>query len=123
MSSGGVDKSAISRIKGMSWNTVQRWLQQASLYARHFNAFALRGYRVSGPEYSADSYYGRRSTDTDVVELDPLPHLDSARAASSDSSLSLSLPSPRRPRYGIITGFRPNSRRMSCAPLSLARRR
>ena len=46
MSVNGIGKSAISRIKGLSWNTVDRWLHQAFLYAQHFNSHALQGYEI-----------------------------------------------------------------------------
>ena len=40
----GVNKSAIARIEGLSWNTVARWLECAAAMARRFNATKLRGY-------------------------------------------------------------------------------
>ena len=46
MSVNGIDKSAISRIKGLSWNTVDRWLHQAFLFAQNFNSHGLQGYEI-----------------------------------------------------------------------------
>ena len=47
MSVNGIGKSAISRIKGKSWNTINRWLQQAFLFAKQFNSLALQGYEIN----------------------------------------------------------------------------
>ena len=33
----GVNKSAISRVKGIAWNTVDRWLERAAVACRRFN--------------------------------------------------------------------------------------
>jgi IS1 family transposase/transposase-like protein len=33
----GVNKSAISRVKGIAWNTVHRWLERAAVACRRFN--------------------------------------------------------------------------------------
>jgi IS1 family transposase len=38
----GVNKSAIARLEGLSWNTVARWLELAATLARRFNAKHLR---------------------------------------------------------------------------------
>ena len=46
MSVNGISKSAISRIKNMSWNTVDRWLHIAFLFAQQFNAHVLHGYEI-----------------------------------------------------------------------------
>ena len=46
MSVNGIGKSAISRIKNMSWNTVDRWLHLAFLFAQQFNAHVLQGYQI-----------------------------------------------------------------------------
>jgi transposase-like protein len=46
MSVNGIGKSAISRIKNMSWNTVDRWLHQTFLFAQQFNAHVLHGYEI-----------------------------------------------------------------------------
>ena len=40
----GVNKSAIARLEGLSWNTVARWLELAAAIARRFNAKHLRGH-------------------------------------------------------------------------------
>jgi len=47
MSVNGIGKSAISRIKGKSWNTINRWLQQAFLFAKQFNSLVLQGYEIN----------------------------------------------------------------------------
>ena len=46
MSVNGIGKSAISRIKRLSWNTVDRWLHQAFLHAQNFNSTGLQGYEI-----------------------------------------------------------------------------
>jgi IS1 family transposase len=46
MSVNGVDKSAIARIKHMSWTTVASWLELAAVYARRFNVRMLRGFVI-----------------------------------------------------------------------------
>jgi len=48
----GVNKSAISRVKGIAWNTVHRWLERAGESCRQFNNKNLVGYKVS--ELQAD---------------------------------------------------------------------
>jgi IS1 family transposase len=52
MSVNGIGKSAISRIKRLSWNTVDRWLHLAFLYAQQFNSHFLQGYEIA--ELQAD---------------------------------------------------------------------
>jgi len=42
----GVNKSAIARLEGLSWNTVARWLELAAALARRFNAKHLRGHEL-----------------------------------------------------------------------------
>jgi transposase-like protein/IS1 family transposase len=42
----GVNKSAIARLEGVSWNTVARWLELAAARARRFNAVRLRGHAL-----------------------------------------------------------------------------
>ncbi|MCP4005016.1 MAG: transposase [bacterium] len=42
----GVNKSAIARLEGLSWNTVARWLELAAAIARRFNAKHLRGHEL-----------------------------------------------------------------------------
>ena len=46
MSVNGIDKSSISRIKNLSWNTIERWLKRASKHALHFNHHYLKGYQI-----------------------------------------------------------------------------
>ena len=46
MSVNGIDKSSISRITGLSWNTIERWLEIAALYAQNFNEQYLKGYDI-----------------------------------------------------------------------------
>ena len=48
----GVNKSAISRVKGIAWNTVHRWLERAGECCRGFNDKNLVGYELS--ELQAD---------------------------------------------------------------------
>ena len=43
----GVSKSAISRVEGISWNTVHRWLERAGELCRRFNDKHLRGFELS----------------------------------------------------------------------------
>ncbi|MFT5734126.1 MAG: transposase-like protein [Planctomycetota bacterium] len=42
----GVNKSAIARPEGFSWNTVARWLDLAAALTRRFNAKHLRGHEL-----------------------------------------------------------------------------
>jgi hypothetical protein len=42
----GVNKSAISRIKHLSWNTVSRWLERACIAAKRFNRSMLKGFSL-----------------------------------------------------------------------------
>jgi len=61
MSVEGVSKSAIARIKGLSWNTVSRWLELAAKHCRVFNEKHLKGYELR--ELQADeiqTFVGRR---------------------------------------------------------------
>jgi IS1 family transposase len=46
MSVEGINRSAIARIRGISWNTVARWLERAAEAARQFNDTMTRGYEV-----------------------------------------------------------------------------
>ena len=46
MSVEGVSRSAIARIKAISWNTVARWLERAAVAAREFNDRMTRGYEL-----------------------------------------------------------------------------
>ena len=52
MSVNGVDKSSISRMTGLSWTTIERWLEIAALYAHNFNEHYLKGYDIT--EVQAD---------------------------------------------------------------------
>ena len=52
MSVNGVDKSSISRMTGLSWTTIERWLEIAALYAQNFNEQYLKGYDIT--EVQAD---------------------------------------------------------------------
>ena len=52
MSVNGVSKSAIARIKQLSWNTVAHWLEIASRFAFRFNDRLTRGYVLT--ELQAD---------------------------------------------------------------------
>ena len=45
--------SAISRVKGIAWNTVHRWLERAGRFFRRFNDKKLVGYEL--PELQADA--------------------------------------------------------------------
>lgn len=47
MSVNGIDKSTISRVKNLSWNTIERWLERASKQAHHFNHHYLKGYEIT----------------------------------------------------------------------------
>ena len=38
----GVNKSAIARVKGISWNTVHRWLERAAVWCRRFSDRKIR---------------------------------------------------------------------------------
>ncbi|MCP3915033.1 MAG: hypothetical protein GY711_05720 [bacterium] len=42
----GVNKSAIARLEGLSWNTVARWLELAAGRARRFNVEHVRGHAL-----------------------------------------------------------------------------
>jgi IS1 family transposase len=46
----GVNKSAISRIKHLSWNTVSRWLERACIAAKRFNRGMLKGFMLRKPQ-------------------------------------------------------------------------
>ncbi len=48
----GVNKSAISRVKRVAWNTVDRWLEKAAMCCRRFNDETIKDLRV--PELQAD---------------------------------------------------------------------
>jgi hypothetical protein len=46
----GVNKSAIARIKHLSWNTVSRWLERACIAAKRFNRGMLKGFTLREPQ-------------------------------------------------------------------------
>lgn len=46
MSVEGVSRSAIARVKGISWNTVARWLERAAAAAGRFNDRMIKGYEL-----------------------------------------------------------------------------
>ena len=48
----GLNKSAIARVEGIGWNTVDRWLEKASDCARRFNNKETTGFKAS--ELQAD---------------------------------------------------------------------
>jgi len=48
----GASKSAIARVKGIAWNTVDRWLEKAAAWRRRFNDRSVNGLDV--PELQAD---------------------------------------------------------------------
>ncbi len=48
----GVSLSAISRVKGLAWNTVARWLERAAAVCRRFNHGRIAGFTVE--ELQAD---------------------------------------------------------------------
>jgi IS1 family transposase len=52
MSVNGNDKSTISRVKNLSWNSIERWLERASKQAHHLNHHYLKGYDIK--EIQAD---------------------------------------------------------------------
>jgi len=65
MSVEGISKSAIARIKGVSWNTVSRWLELAAQYSRSFSEKNLNGYELI--ELQADeiqTFVGRKNKTT-----------------------------------------------------------
>src|SRR5215470_13822769 len=48
----GLNKSAIARVEGIGWNTVDRWLEKASACSRRFNDHELTGFKAT--ELQAD---------------------------------------------------------------------
>jgi len=42
----GITNPSIARIKGLSWNTVARWIERAALASRRFNDLMTRGYML-----------------------------------------------------------------------------
>jgi len=43
----GLNKSAITRVEGIGWNTVDRWLEKASDCGRRFNDKETTGFKAS----------------------------------------------------------------------------
>src|SRR6516162_1637032 len=48
----GLNKSAIARVEGIGWNTVDRWLEKASDCGRRFNNQEITGFKAT--EFQAD---------------------------------------------------------------------
>src|SRR5262249_48004738 len=48
----GANKPAIARVKGISWNTVHRWLERAAVWCRRFSDRKIR--RLAAVEVQAD---------------------------------------------------------------------
>jgi transposase-like protein len=48
----GLNKSAISRVKGIAWNTVAHWLEKAAAFCRRFNDQRIDGIAIT--ELQAD---------------------------------------------------------------------
>jgi len=48
----GANKSAIARVKGISWNTVHRWLERAAVWCHRFSDRKIR--RLAAVEVQAD---------------------------------------------------------------------
>src|SRR5215470_12309663 len=48
----GLNKSAIARVKQITWNTVHRWLERAARWCRRFNNRKIKN--LSGTELQAD---------------------------------------------------------------------
>jgi hypothetical protein len=46
----GLNKSAISRMKGIAWNTVAHWLEKASESCRRFNDRRTVGFCIAEPQ-------------------------------------------------------------------------
>jgi len=61
----GVSKSAIARVKGIGWNTVDRWLERAAAYCRRFNDATITGLEI--PEIQADEIRTFAGGKDDVV--------------------------------------------------------
>jgi len=68
MSVEGMSISSIARVKGLSWNTVARWLERAAVAAWEFNDPMTRGYEMK--EVQADeirTFLGNKDTVTWVM--------------------------------------------------------
>jgi len=66
----GLSKSAIARVKRLTWNTVSRWLEKASVAAGQFNDHKLNSYPLK--EIQADEIYtfiGRRRYPIWIITL------------------------------------------------------
>lgn len=61
----GVSKSAISRVKQIGWNTVDRWLERAAAYCKEFNDKTITGLEI--PELQADEIRTFAASKDDVV--------------------------------------------------------
>ena len=64
----GVSLSAISRVEGLAWNTVARWLERAAAVCRRFSHGRVTGFVVE--ELQADeirSFTGRKTRPTWIV--------------------------------------------------------
>src|SRR4030095_11397629 len=55
----GLNKSAIARVKGISWNTVHRWLERAGGWCRRFNNRKIKNF--TGAELQADEIRAMRA--------------------------------------------------------------
>ena len=65
-----MSKSAIARVKDLSWNTVARWLERAAAAARRFNDRMTRGYELK--EIQADeirTFIARKTPPTWVLAV------------------------------------------------------
>ena len=66
----GLSKSAIARVKKLTWNTVARWLEKASAAAGRFNDHKLNGYPLQ--EIQADeirTFMDRRKSPIWIITL------------------------------------------------------
>jgi transposase-like protein/IS1 family transposase len=61
----GVSKSAIARVKGIAWNTVDRWLEKAAECCRRFNDSTI--IELESPELQADEIRTFAGAKDDVV--------------------------------------------------------
>ena len=61
----GVSKSSIARVKGLGWNTVDRWPEKAAEWCRRFNDETITGLEI--PEIQADEIRTFAGGKDDVV--------------------------------------------------------
>ena len=64
----GVSISAISRIKGIAWNTAARWLEKAAQVCRRFNHRRISGFAAE--ELQADeirTFAGNKKTPSQIL--------------------------------------------------------